>query len=226
MTHQCSPFAAALLLAAVLPLQAHAEGLLPQGWSLKLGINRIAPQVDSGNLSAPSLPGTQVDVKADTQPIVSLIVPVADHVTVEAFAGLPYRHDIVGDGAIAGSGNIGSTKQVSPTVFGQYRFGDNASPVRPYLGLGLTYARFYGEEGSGALTAMTSPGGSATRLSIDAAWGLSAQVGVAVTLGERWFLDAALVQTRLKTTTHLSSGQHIDTRLDPRSMAVAVGYRF
>ncbi|NDY89930.1 OmpW/AlkL family protein [Ideonella livida] len=214
------------LLAAAMPLSAAAQALLPSGWSLKLGLNQIAPQLGSGDLSAPSLPGTQVDVRANTQPIFTLTVPLGEHFTVEAFGGLPYTHDIVGDGAIAGSGKIGSTKQVSPTVFGQYRFAAVGSSVRPYLGLGLTYAKFYGEEGSGALTAMTNAGGPPTRLSIDAAWGLSAQLGVTLALGERWFLDAALVQTKLKTTTHLSSGQQIDTRLDPRSTAVAVGYRF
>jgi len=218
----------ALLAGAASVSSAQAQSqLLPEGWAVKLGVNRIAPQVSSGDLSAPSLPGTQVDVKADNSVIATLTIPLDAHWTTEIFGGLPYEHEIVGDGAIAGSGKIGSTKQVSPTVFAQYRFGEAKQTVRPYLGLGLTYARFYGEKGATALTVMTNPGGgTATRMSIDPAWGLSAQVGATLDLSDRWFLDVAVVKTKLKTTTTLSTGQHIDTKLDPLSTSLSVGYRF
>lgn len=203
---------------------AHAQSA--GSWLVKGGINNIAPQVKSGDLSAPSLPGTKVDVKAATSVIVTATYMVTDEISIEAFAGLPYKHDVEGDGAIAGSGKLGTVKQVSPTVFGQYRFLRANDPFRPYVGVGLTYGYFYGEEGSGALTALTNPGGSPTRLSVDSALGVSAQIGGAFKIDERWFIDAAVIKTLIKTTAKLSTGQTVDTKLDPVSVNVSVGYRF
>jgi outer membrane protein len=147
-------------------------------------------------------------------------------VSVEGYVGLPYKHDIVGDGTIAGVGKIGTVKQVSPTVFAQYRFMEPKSPVRPYVGLGLTYTKFYGEEGSGALTALTNPGSTPTRTKVDAAWGLSPQIGTTLLINDKWFMDASVIKTFLKTTTHLSTGQSISTKLDPLSFNLSIGYRY
>lgn len=215
------PGALALALAAP-AAQAQSAGT----WLVKVGVNRIAPQVDSGPLSAPSLPDTRIDVKAATSLIATATYFYTSNISVEAFAGLPYKHDIVGDGSIAGAGKLGTTKQVSPTVFGQWRFGEGNAAVRPYVGAGLTYAKFYGEEGSNLLTATTNPGGTPTRMSIDPAWGLSMQVGLSWKIDDRWSIDAAVIKTKLKTTTTLSTGQTIATRLDPMSTGVSAAYRF
>lgn len=225
LTMHLIPFAwlvAALALGAA-PAQAQSAGQ----WLVKVGVNQIAPQVDSSALTAPSQPGTRVDVRAATSLILTGAYMLTDHVSVEAYGGLPYRHDIVGDGAIAGVGKIGSTRQISPTVALQYRFLAPDSAVRPYVGLGATYAYFYGEQGSGTLTALTQPGsGVATRLSVDAAWGLTTQAGATWRINDRWFVDTSVFKTWLKTTTSLSTGQTIQTRLDPLSLGVSVGYRY
>jgi outer membrane protein len=193
---------------------------------VKAGANNIDPQVSSGDLSAPSLPGTKIDVKDATSAILTVTYMVTDNVSVEAYAGLPYKHDVVGAGTIASAGKLGTIKQVSPTVFGQYRFMDASAAFRPYVGVGVTYGYFYGEEGSGVLTALTNPGGPPTRMSVDAAWGVSPQVGAAFRLHERWSLDTSIVKTYIKTTSHLSTGQQIETKLDPISINLSVGYRF
>lgn len=214
--------AAALLAMAASAASAQSAGSI----QVKIGVNQISPQVDSGSLSAPSQPNTKIDVKAATAAILTANYMLTDHVSVEAYAGLPYKHDIVGDGTIAGVGKIGTVKQVSPTLFAQYRFLEPKSQVRPYVGLGLTYAKFYGEEGSGALTALTNPGGTPTRHKVDAAWGLSPQIGTTLLINDKWFVDASVIKTFLKTTTHLSTGQSISTKLDPLSFNLSIGYRY
>ena len=205
-------------------VSAHAQSA--GQWLLKAGVNRIEPQVSSGDLSAPSLPGSKIDVKSATSAILTATYFVTDRFSVEAYAGLPYEHDIVGDGAIQGVGKIGSAKQVAPTVFAQWRFLEPQSAARPYVGLGLTYAYFYGEKGSAALTALTNPGGDATRMSVDSAWGLSPQIGLTVKLSDRWALDASVIKTYLKTKATLSTGQTIDTKLDPLSTNLSLVYSF
>jgi len=193
---------------------------------IKFGVNRISPHVTSGDLSSPSIPGTKIDVKSATSVVLTAAYMITDAWSVEFYAGLPYKHEVVGDGTIKGVGKLGTVKQVSPTLFGQYRFLEAAAPFRPYLGLGLTYAYFYGEEGSGTLTALTNAGGAPTRLSATSAFGLSPEVGATFKIDDRWFLDAAVVKTYVKNKTTLSTGQTISTKLDPVSTNVSVGYRF
>jgi outer membrane protein len=195
-------------------------------WLVKGGFNGIAPAVKSGDLSAPSLPGSKVDVASANSLIATATYMLTNNASVEFVAGLPYTHDIQGAGALAGVGKLGSIKQISPTVFAQYRFMAPSATVRPYLGVGLTYAYFYGAEGSAALTALTNPGGPATRLSSTSGFGLSPQVGATIQLHERWYLDASITKTFLKNSTTLSTGQKIDTTLNPLSTSVSIGYRF
>lgn len=214
-------------LAAVLSLAPGAAQAQSAGrWLGKVGVNNITPDLKSGDLSGPSLPGTKIDIKESTSLIGTLAYMLTDDISVEFYAGLGYKHDVVGEGAIQGVGKIGTVKQVSPTIFGQYRFLGAGSAFRPYVGLGLTYAYFYGEEGTSTLTALTNPGGPPTRISAAPAWGVSPQVGLTFAFSERWFVDGSVVKTFLKNTTTLSTGQKIDARLDPLSVNLSVGYRF
>lgn len=197
------------------------------GWSVKVGINQISPQVSSGNMSAPALPGTQVDVSSDTQPIVSASYAYNDHFATELVLGLPYHHNLVGAGSVAGVGTVGTVEALPPTLFAQYRFLEPQAKFRPYLGLGLTYAYFQNETGSGALTALTNTGSATpTTFSVDSAWGISPQIGLMYAINEKWFTDFSVTKTFLKTTAHYSTGQTMDIQLNPISTSLAVGYHF
>ena len=159
-------------------------------------------------------------------PILTLTYMYTSDISFELYAGLPYEHDVEGAGTIKGVGKIATIKQVSPTLFAQYRFLEKESMVRPYVGLGLTYGYFFGEEGSAALTALTNPGGPPTTMSASSSFGLSPQVGLSFRFSDRWFLDGSVIKTFVKNTTTLSTGQKIDTKLDPLSTNISVGYRF
>lgn len=214
-------------LLAALALAANGASAQRAGqWMVKLGVNQIDPQVTSSDLSPPSQPGSKIDVEAATSLIFTAAYMFTDNWSAELYAGLGYKHDVVGAGTVAGVGRLGTVKQVSPTLFGQYRFLEANDIMRPYVGLGLTYAYFYGEEGSGTLTALTNAGGPPTRLSVDAAWGISPQVGATFQIDKNWFADFSVIKTYVKTTNHLSSGQTIDVKLDPVSINLSVGYRF
>ena len=221
-----STLRAAMLAAALIGFGSAAQAQSTGTWLVKGGFNGIAPAVKSGDLSAPSLPGSKVDVSSANSLIASATYMLTDNASVEFVGGLPYKHDIEGAGSLAGVGKLGSIKQISPTVLAQYRFMAPRATVRPYVGVGLTYAYFYGAEGSAALTALTNPGGPATRLSVSSGFGLSPQVGVTIALHERWYLDASILKTFLKNTATLSTGQKVDTTLNPLSTNVSIGYRF
>jgi len=215
---------AVALAAAFAPGDARAQAA--GSLQVSIGANNIDPKVSSGDLSASSLPGTKIDVKDASSVIAIFTYMVTDNISVETFIGAPYKHDIIGAGAIAGVGKIGSVRQLSPTVIGQYRFGESSSAFRPYVGLGLTYTYFFHEEGSGTLTALTNPGGPPTELRAKNAWGISPQIGATYSFDAHWFVNASVIKTFIKTTSHLSTGQSIDTKLDPLAVNVSIGYRF
>ena len=88
-----------LTLAAVL-IGSAAQAQSAGTWSLSVGVNNIKPKVSSGDLSAPSLPGTQIDVKDATAAFATISYMLTDNVALQTFLGGPYRHDIVGAGAV------------------------------------------------------------------------------------------------------------------------------
>lgn len=196
-------------------------------WMVGIGATQIKPHVSSGSLTAPSSPNTQVDIQSDTQPTVWVTRMLTDNWSVEVPIGLGFKHKIVGAGAIAGVGQVGTVRALPITVFGQYRFLEATSRIRPYAMLGVTYAHFYKAQGSATLSALNPlnpPGG--TGLSVDSKWALTPGLGVTAMLNDRWFLDVQYARAFLKTSAKLSTGQTIATKLDPDEFRVGVGMRF
>jgi len=193
---------------------------------VKLGWNKIMPKVKSDDLSAPSLPGSKIDIKSASALFFTATYMITDDISVEALGGLPYKHDIVGAGAVAGVGKIGSVHQISPTVLLQYRFMAADAPLRPYVGAGPTFAKFYGTKGSAALTAVTNPGGAPTTIGNDTEWGSTIEAGANYKIDKHWFVDAAILKTFISTKATLSTGQTTKAKLNPVAINASIGYTF
>lgn len=212
-------------IAAVLALGAGAAQAQQAGsWLARVGATNINPHVTSGDLTAPSLPGTKADIDDSTQLSGGITYMLTDNWAVDVPLALPFKHTLVGDGAIAGAGKLGDVRALPVTVLGQYRFGAADAQFRPYVGAGATYAKFYRERSTGVLSALT--GGSPTTFSVDSKLGLTIQAGLNYMINERWFVDGMIAKTFLKTRTHLSTGQTLDTKLDPITLSFGVGMRF
>lgn len=217
-----SSLALAALLACSIPAFAQKAG----SWSASIGITQIAPDVTSGNLTAPSLPGTQADVLSNTQLTGGVNYSFTDNIVVHLPLGFGFKHKVVGDGAIAGVGTLATTKALPITLIGQYRFMEASATLRPYVGAGLSYVRFYKTKGTGVLTAITNPGGAATTLSFDSKFAPVIQLGATYNINEKWYLDASYTKTFLKTRGTLSTGQTLDSKLNPNGYTFQVGYKF
>ncbi|MRW92437.1 outer membrane beta-barrel protein [Duganella sp. FT80W] len=216
-----------LALAATMTVASAASAQQEAGtWLGTLGVNKITPKVESGDVSAPALPGTKTDVGADTKPRFTVGYMLTNNISAELDLGLPYKHDLYGAGAINGTGKLATAEVLPPTAFIQYRFLKPDSLVRPYVGLGITYAMFQKERGSGQLTAVLNTGGPAATFKLDDKWAASFQIGGTVKINEKWYLDASVIKTKLKTQAHYSTGQVQDVRLDPLAVNVSVGYAF
>lgn len=196
------------------------------GITAEIGFTHLAPQVDSGELSAPAFPNTRSDVGSATALSGAVTYMVTDNFALNLPLGLGFKHEITGAGRADGFGKLAEVRVLPITLLGQYRFGAAEAQWRPYVGGGLTYAKFYDETGSGALTALTNPGGTPTTLSVDSKLGLTLQLGVIFNVNERWYVNAHYIKTFLKTDANFSTGQTQSIRLDPNAYSLAVGYKF
>ena len=212
---------------AVLALGAASAFAQKAGsWSASLGVTQISPDVNSGNLSAPSLPGTKVDVGDNTQLTGAVNYALTDNIVISAPLGLGFKHKVVGAGAIAGVGILATTKALPITLLGQYRFGAANADLRPYLGGGLSYVKFYKTNGTAVLTAITNPGGPATTMSFESKFAPTIQLGLTYNINDKWYLDGNYTKTFLKTTGTLSTGQTLNATLNPDGFTFQVGYKF
>lgn len=222
-THCIAAAAAAVALLGALPAQAQTAG----SWLGRVGVTQIRPDVSSGDLTAPSLAGTKADIEEATQLSGGITYMVTDNFAIDLPLALPFKHDIVGDGAIAGVGKLGEVKALPATLLAQYRFNEARAKFRPYVTGGITYAKFFKERSTATLTALT--GGSPsnpTTLKVDSKFALTVGAGGSMAINERWSVDATVLKTFLKTRTKLSTGQTLDAKLDPLSVCLTVGYRF
>ena len=214
---------AAGALAVASGASAQSKGQL----TVSVGANQLKPNVESGAISAPALPNSLGDVSKDTQPVAIITYGLTDNISVETAVGTPYKHKIYGAGSIAGSGQLGTVEALPAIALLQYRFFDPNARIRPYVGLGVTYAMFQKETGSFRMTALTNPGGGTpTTFSIDNKWTVSGQVGAQVNINEKWFANASYIKTRLRTDVHFSTHQNQHMKLDPDSFILSVGYKF
>lgn len=229
MTTKMKFIAAATLLAA-----GSAFAQTAGTWMVRAGIAKITPDVTSSCLTAPDFgnpPGcSKSDVGSDTQPTGGITYMYTDHLSVDLPLALPFKHKIIGAGALAGAGDLAEVQALPMTIFLQYRFLEANAKFRPYVGLGATYAYFFNEQGSGKLTALTNTGGmvgnNPTKITVDSKFVLTPQIGATLALNDKWFIDVSYSKSKLNTTTHLSTGQTMNMDLDPAFYSISVGYKF
>jgi outer membrane protein len=213
--------AAACLLAAGAACAQRAGTI-----TVEAGITNLTPKVTSGDLSAPAFPNSKSDVKGDTQITGAVNYSVTDDLVLSVPLGLGFKHDIVGAGRIEALGKIGEVKALPITALLQYRFLGAQASFRPYIGAGVTYAKFYGTKGTAALTALTAPGSAGTTLAVDSKVAGSLQLGAVFNVNDKIYVNGNMIKTFLSTRTNLSTGQSIDAKLDPLALSLAVGTKF
>lgn len=191
------------------------------------GAAQITPQVESGDLTAPSLAGTKVDVKKASSFVGGITYYWTDNISIDLPIAVPFKHDVVGAGAIDGTGKLGTVKSLPITLLAQYRFGDANSTLRPFVGVGPTYGYFFKPKATATLSGIT--GGTPsnpTTLSMKSRLGATLELGTAYNITKDWSASLSVTKTFIKTTGSLSTGQTIETTLDPVSIKFGVGYRF
>lgn len=201
---------------ALLAVAGTAASAAPGDWLVRVGAVNVSPNDDSGELSG--VAGAEVSVDGDASLGITLGYMLSDKLGIGVLGALPFKHEINGEGSIAGLGAIADVKQLPPTVTLQYHFSPEAG-VRPYVGAGLNYTTFFSEETKGAL--------DGTDISLDDSIGLAVEAGVDVDINQDWFVGVQLWYIDIATTAELSGGLgKIDVDINPWVAMIGVGHTF
>jgi outer membrane protein len=222
----------ALLTAAVSTGSIGAFAHQAGDWIVRVGAINVDPNDDSDKIVLPTQPEPTVlkGVEVDDAWAMSLIgaYMVTDSVAIELLAATPFKHDI----DVAGTDlAAGSAKQLPPTLSMQWYPRGGKDGWQPYFGIGVNYTIFFDEKVDkdleGALGALI--GANKVDLELDDSFGLAAQAGVDIPLGERWMLNAGIWYIDIDTTAKIKTDVgrvKFDVDIDPWVYNIGVAYRF
>lgn len=209
MSNRITHCALALAMTAfALPMTTSA--LEAGDWLVRGGLHHVSPKSNNGRLADGTL---AVDVGSNTRPSGTVTYMLTPRIGVELLVAIPFQHDI----SIDGLGKVGRTRHLPPTLSVQYHFNTGAG-IRPYVGAGLNYTRFFGTRTRGAL--------EGNSLSLRHSFGLGAQAGVDVSLGGDWFLNAEVRYLDIDTRVRLNGDKIGTVNIDPVAFGLGIGRRF
>ena len=228
-----------LLSASVIAaLALGASGAMAQGITVKLGWVNIDPSSSATPVAGPFTPVDALGLKVQPQSTLffSLAKDINANMEVELAAGVPPRHDgtlvilkptgVPGSVAALDGQLISRVRQVAPTLFANYKFGDSNSQLRPFVGVGLNFTRFDQTESTAVNNAVN---GGPTTIKMTDSFGPAAQLGLSVKLGGPWSVTGSWSTARVKstvTTNTLGIERTSQITFHPSVATVAVGYSF
>ncbi len=223
-------------VAAALTLGAGSA--LAQTTTVKLGLVNVEPNSSASAVSGPFTPANALSLKVQSQSTLffSVAREIDSNWEAELALGVPPTHDvklvILPGAAVPGSvaaldGSVAAkVRQVAPTLFANYRFGDSTSQLRPFIGAGLNYTVFDKTESTGVNDAVN---GGPTTIKLTSSMGLALQLGLSAKLGGPWSLTGSWSTARVRTTmttNTLGIERTAGITFHPSVMTVALGYSF
>ena len=184
-------------------------------WMLRVRALGVLPD-PAARLSAAgaSLTGAGVGITDAAIPELDITYFITKNIAAELILGVT-RHGIQGAGTLAGT-RIGTTWILPPTLTVQYHF-DGFGPFKPYVGAGVNYSIFFGEQERGGFTGFRLTNSVAPAL----------QAGFDYMLDEHWGLNVDVKKLFLDTKVKLNAGVirgRVD--IDPWIVGTGITYRF
>ncbi len=212
-------FAAGLTLAATLmnTTALATDGQSP--WQFRVRAVVVDPVDDS------TITPIGGNTKHSTQVIPELDISYffSDNISAELILGLT-KHDGTAINTALGDIDLGSVWLLPPTLTAQYHFAPG-SKFNPYIGAGVNYTIFFGEDNLPAGTPLV-------KVDHDASFGPALQAGVDIKFNEDsdWFFNLDVKKIWMNTKTTVDAGAlgivRADVNLDPWLFGVGVGRRF
>ncbi len=206
MIRRTAPLVLALIFSGIAaPAFAQNAG----EWTIALGAHNVDPKSDNGKLAGGTL---AVEVGSNVRPTITAEYFIRQNLGIEVLASLPFQHDL----SIKGLGKVGSTKHLPPTISLQYHFGHGT--VKPFIGAGINYTRFFGERTSGAL--------AGADLVLKDSVGLAAHGGIDFEIGEHGSIRIDARWIKISTDVELNGSKIGTVNIDPLVYGAAYVYKF
>lgn len=166
------------------------------------------------------VPGAKLGISSGVSPELDASYFFTPNLSIQLIAATS-RHTITAKGgALGNGGTLGSTWVLPPTLTAQWHF-PQYGVIRPYVGVGITVAFFYGTSPSSQLL------GTSDKLGLRTAVGPSFEAGFDVPVQGNWSINVDVKQMILPTAARLNHGGiHAMTGLNPTVVGFGVGYKF
>ena len=217
---------------SVLLVVTSINALAEQGdWIVRARGIVVLPDDSSGLVSAGgvALAGTGVDVDSNAVPELDVTYMLHKHWGIEAIAGIT-KHNVDFETAAPVAGLTDGFKLfdswvLPPTVTLQYHFLPDNN-IRPYIGAGINYTAFLGNDASDQLEALVGP----VDVDMDNSWGFAVQAGVDIDFNDKWFFNMDVKYIDIDSTATLQTTPlgrlRVNVEVDPIVAGAGIGYRF
>lgn len=218
-----------------LPANAYEKG----NWIVRAGWAEVIPIETTGSLKADgvALPvGEDVIEVTDGSALgISATYMLSSHFGIELLAATPFEHELSASGGLApvlqdalGTTDIGSTKQLPPTLTLQWYPMESGSNWQPYVGAGINFTWFFDEQLD---SGFKDPQGLSDKdISLSDSFGFAALVGLDWLFADNWLLNASVMYAQIETEAKISNTAFgdlkVDVAVDPWVYRLNLGYRF
>lgn len=170
-------------------------------WMMRVRAIHIAPVVST----SPTLAG--LDASNEWTPEVDFSYFITPNIGMELILATQ-RHEVTLDGA-----SLGKLNHLPPTLMLQYHFQPTPS-IKPYVGAGVNYTRFYNVDLPGLTVDSNSFGGAL-------------QMGVDIAVTKNGYINLDVKKIWIDTTVKTAAGVKVtDLDIDPVVWGIGYGFRF
>lgn len=222
----------AALTGAVAPALA-ADGNAEPTNSLRVGLYSVGYKVSATDLSGPFTPsGINIDVERVNTVYLAYVRRLNASLDLELAAGIPPTTHTIGKGpAYLGSvpfngQEVVTAKWFSPSLLLEYKFLEEGSALRPFVGLGVNYTHFYDRKSTAAGDAAN---GGPTTIKMSDSWGPVGTLGVVYHLTREIVATASYSRAQVNSTYESNTAgvvRRSEVHFNPRIVVLAVGYSF
>lgn len=201
--------------------------------SLRVGSYYLMYDTTADDIRGPYVPaGVNLKIKDVITPYFAYVRRLTNHFSVELAVGVPPLTKTEGKGpAKVGSvpykGEVITTARwLAPTLLLTYSFFDESARLRPYLGAGINYTRFYSRKSTAAGDALS---GGPTRVDLTTSVGPAVTAGLSFRLTRHFYLYGSLSASEVDSTLKANTAGVIRTShisFGPRTAVLAAGYSF
>jgi len=201
--------------------------------NVRLGMYFVRYSASASDLSGPfTPPGINLKVNSVNTPFFAYIRTLSPKWDLEFAGGVPPKTHTIGVGpASLGSvpfngQEVATAKWFSPSILLEYKFLEQGSALRPYVGAGFNYTHFYDRNSTAAGDAAN---GGPTKTNLSDSLGLAATAGLAYNFTKS--INATVSYSMAQVNSDYVSDtagilRKTTVHFNPRTLVVAVGYSF